>query len=277
MIRALKKGFGFIRMQTLEGEPTPSDIYFDYAEQDAARIKRVQPGAKVSFNLNFGPKRMVRAYGVALDEVIAHGDSRNVPAALSLQKLGLPEGFKGREPKKLMGPFAWGQESINAWQKKKEKRRALSRIYYKTHDSEGFPLASNSATPPPHLPLTKEQVSAERIRRRAAQRAARRASVLQPAAGVGGAAEGGSEGGGGGMAAAAAAAAARGDGGGGGLGGGSGTPLPEGWERRVDASGAEFTCFPSTQVQILTPEGCCRAGLLHRLEDTNVDVGASSR
>jgi cold shock CspA family protein len=241
VIRALKKGFGFIRMQTLEGEPTPSDIYFDYAEQDAARIKRVQPGAKVFFNLNFGPKRMLRAYGVALDEVRAHGDSRNVPAALALQKLGLPEGFKGREPKKLMGPFAWGQESINAWQKKKEKRRALSRIYYKTHDSEGFPLASasNSATPPPHLPLTKEQVSAERLRRRAAQRAARRASVLLPAAGVGSATEGGSEGGGGGVAAAAAAAAAA-SGDGSGLGGGSGTPLPEGWERRVDASGAEF-------------------------------------
>ena len=32
-IRALKKGFGFIRLDTFDGEPSPTDVFFDFAEQ----------------------------------------------------------------------------------------------------------------------------------------------------------------------------------------------------------------------------------------------------
>lgn len=79
VVRALKKGFGFIRMQTLEGEPSPTDVFFDYADQEAARVKMVHPGAKVLFTLNYGPKRMLRGYSVSLD---GGGDLRNLTEAL---------------------------------------------------------------------------------------------------------------------------------------------------------------------------------------------------
>jgi len=82
LIRALKKGFGFIRMQALEGEPSPTDVFFDYADQDATRVKMVHPGASVLFVLNHGPKNMLRAYGVTLEGGGLDDETRNLSLAL---------------------------------------------------------------------------------------------------------------------------------------------------------------------------------------------------
>jgi len=178
VIRALKKGFGFIRMDTLPGELSPTDVFFDYAEQDAERVKFVQPGSRVLFVLNHGPKRVVRAYGVTLEGEASEADLLGLPSGL--RQAGLPGGFRGREPKKSMGPFAWGEESIHAYKERKYKRKVERKGQPKTHDAEGFPLASfshPSSALPPHS-RTPTQAKAERLRRRAIQKAARKVSVV---------------------------------------------------------------------------------------------------
>jgi cold shock CspA family protein len=212
VIRALKKGFGFIRMDMLPGEPSPTDVFFDYAEQDAARVKFMQPGSRVLFVLNLGPKRVVRAYGVTLEDEASEADLLGLPSGL--RQAGLPGGFRGREPKKSMGPFAWGEESIHAFKERKYKRKLERKGQPKKHDAEGFPLASlshSSSALPPHS-LTPTQAKAERLRRRAIQKAARKVSVVP-----------------------------EGEGGAGGGEDSISLPLlPQGWERRTDEKGRTY-------------------------------------
>ena len=205
VVRALKKGFGFIRMETLPGEPSPTDVYFDFAEQDAERIKRVKAGDKVLFALNHGPKRTLRGYGVTFDGGGAM-ESENTFTA-HLRQVGLPVGLKGREPRKAMGPFAWGEESIRIYKERKAKRKAQRHGQVKTHDSEGFPIA-RAADALPLQSMTPAQLKSERMRRRASQRA-RRIDGGVLASGAGGASV-------------------------------AGDRLPQGWERRLDARGRPY-------------------------------------
>lgn len=141
VIKTLKKGFGFIRMEKLAGEEQ-LDVFFEFAEQDSTVLRDVMTGDNVTFLLDNGPNNLVRAYKVS-KSLGQLANFRNLPDDIPLE-------FKGRLPRKLMGPLAWGEESLkayNAARRERIRRTKAGELTRRKYDSEGFPIGTHKPAP----------------------------------------------------------------------------------------------------------------------------------